>query len=107
MHEHPSELINGSELRAGMFVELELGWMAHPFPTNSFKITSERQIEVIRNLGLTQVRYLPSKSDLDNGQISVAPELLTQGARRAPSPWALGDDEASPQRLQRSNLLDV
>ena len=36
-----------SQLRIGMFVELELGWMAHPFPTGSFKISSEKQIEVM------------------------------------------------------------
>ena len=46
-----------------MFVELELGWMAHPFPTGSFRISSDKQIEEIRALGLAQVRYLPAKSD--------------------------------------------
>lgn len=46
-----------------MFVELELGWMAHPFPTGSFRISSDKQIETIRGLGLKQVRYLPAKSD--------------------------------------------
>jgi len=46
-----------------MYVELELGWMAHPFPTGSFKIASERQIETIKGLGLKQVRYVPAKSD--------------------------------------------
>jgi HD-GYP domain-containing protein (c-di-GMP phosphodiesterase class II) len=38
--------------------------MAHPFPTGSFKITSEKQIEVIRGLGCKQIRYIPAKSDL-------------------------------------------
>ena len=46
-----------------MFVELELGWMAHPFPTGSFRISSDKQIETIRGLGLKQVRYVPAKSD--------------------------------------------
>jgi len=55
--------IEVSQLRVGLFVELELGWMAHPFPTGSFKISSEKQIEVIRGLGLTRVRYHPHKSD--------------------------------------------
>jgi putative nucleotidyltransferase with HDIG domain len=63
MPNNPSELINVSELRTGMFVELELGWMAHPFPTGSFRISSEKQIETIRGLGLEQVRYVPAKSD--------------------------------------------
>ena len=43
-------------LRTGLFVSLDLGWLAHPFPTNSFKITSSKQIEVIRSLGVDRVR---------------------------------------------------
>ncbi len=50
-------------LRIGMFVELELGWMSHPFPKGSFKIATDKQIETIRGLGLTRVRYVPAKSD--------------------------------------------
>lgn len=60
---NPSELIDVAQLRVGMFVELELGWMAHPFPTSSFKISNEKQIETIRGLGRTKVRYIPGKSD--------------------------------------------
>ncbi len=40
------------QLRVGLYVELELGWMAHPFPKGSFKISPERQIDTIRKLGL-------------------------------------------------------
>lgn len=58
------ELIDVNSLRVGMYVELELGWLAHPFPTGSFKISSQQQIETIHGLGLKQVRYLPEKSDL-------------------------------------------
>ncbi len=63
MKSSDSELIDINELRVGLYVELELGWMSHPFPTGSFKITSPRQIETIRGLGLKQVRFVPSKSD--------------------------------------------
>ncbi len=51
------------ELRVGLFVDLELGWMSHPFPKGSFKITSARQIETLRSLGLSRVRYVPARSD--------------------------------------------
>ena len=53
-----------AELRIGVYVELDLGWMSHPFPKGSFKISSDKQIEIIRGLGLKKVRYLPEKSDL-------------------------------------------
>jgi putative nucleotidyltransferase with HDIG domain len=63
MNEAPSEFIDVNRLRIGMFIELEMGWMAHPFPSGSFKISSAKQLEVIRGLDLTQVRYVPAKSD--------------------------------------------
>lgn len=47
-----------------MFVQLDIGWMNHPFPTSSFRISSAQQIEVLRELGLQRVRYVPSKSVL-------------------------------------------
>ena len=52
------------ELRVGMFVHLDLGWMSHPFPLSSFRITSEDQLTTVRGLGLRQVRWVPEKSDL-------------------------------------------
>lgn len=52
------------ELRIGMFVHLDLGWMSHPFPLSSFRITSEDQIATIRGLGLQRLRWVPEKSEL-------------------------------------------
>jgi putative nucleotidyltransferase with HDIG domain len=51
------------DLRVGMFVHLEGGWMSHPFPLSSFRISSADQIETIRRLGLSQVRVSPDKSE--------------------------------------------
>ena len=52
-----------NQLRVGLYIELDVGWMAHPFPTGSFRITSPKQIEAIRALGLDRVRSIPSKSE--------------------------------------------
>ena len=32
--------VDADKLRIGLFVELDVGWMAHPFPTGSFKLVS-------------------------------------------------------------------
>lgn len=72
-----SEYIEPGQLRVGMFIELDLGWMAHPFPRSSFKITSEKQIETVRGLGLKLVRLIPGKSDaagLAAPSAGIAPE---------------------------------
>jgi putative nucleotidyltransferase with HDIG domain len=100
MQENPSELIDVSELRIGMFVELELGWMAHPFPTGSFRISSDKQIEAIRALGLKQVRYVPGKSDFGNKQT----EFEAPAARLARTK-ATAEDERL--RLQHSELIEI
>jgi putative nucleotidyltransferase with HDIG domain len=66
-----SNTINTSELRVGMFIHLDLGWMSHPFPLSSFKILSPEQIEVIRGLGKKTVRWVPEKSDsIDAGTLA-------------------------------------
>lgn len=56
--------VEPQDLRIGMFIHLDGGWMSHPFPLSSFKITSAEQIETIRSLGLKKVRWSPERSDL-------------------------------------------
>lgn len=63
MKSEDSVWIDVALLRVGHYVELDVGWMAHPFPTSSFKISTHKQVEVIRGLGREQVRYVPGKSD--------------------------------------------
>ena len=57
------DFVTPDQLYIGLYVELELGWLSHPFPTGSFKISSLRQIETIQGLGLKRVRYVPARSD--------------------------------------------
>lgn len=93
-----------NQLRIGMFVELELGWMAHPFPSGSFKISSEKQIDVIRSLGLTRVRYLPQKSDPAPDQLDApAGAVVADGAVTAAA--AADDQRAETLRRQHAALI--
>ena len=47
--------VEPQDLRVGMFIHLDGGWMSHPFPLSSFKISSAEQIDTIRSLGLRKV----------------------------------------------------
>lgn len=60
----PSVAVN--DLRVGMFIHLDIGWMRHPFPLSSFRIASAKQIEVIRGLGLERVRWAPDRSEVES-----------------------------------------
>lgn len=110
MSELQSEFIKIQQLQIGMFIELEMGWMSHPFPKGSFKITSDKQIAVIHGLGLTRVRYFPSKSDVT--QDSLLPEELdfVSGSDVGEAAEAARKDVAAEVlrlRLQKSNFLSA
>lgn len=108
MEEVASKVIAIEHLQTGMYVELELGWMAHPFPTGSFKITSERQIEIIRGLGLKQVRYVPAKSDPPASTV-VQPPLRATPGQASPDDVtpAQRAAEEQRQRKQRADALSA
>lgn len=58
-----AHFIHPDQLQIGLFIHLDLHWMAHPFTFGSFKIKSVDQIDTLKKLGLSQIRYSPTKSD--------------------------------------------
>lgn len=70
MAESTLEPIEVDRLRVGMYVHIEPQGAEHPFPLGSFLIKNETQLAQIRALGLKQVRYSPSRSE-----VSPLPEL--------------------------------
>ena len=89
------ELINVQALRVGMFVHLDGGWMSHPFPLSHFRIISDDQIATIRSLGLKQVRWDPSESQLPAANEDSATPAVDAGSRSA-GPAAPAADAAVP-----------
>ncbi len=66
-----SDTVAVEDLRVGMFVHLDLGWMAHPFALSSFRIESEDEIARIRALGLKRLRWSRERSRLAQVQDAV------------------------------------
>lgn len=85
-------LIDVSQLKVGMFIHLDLGWMAHPFPLSSFKLSSEEQLAILRRLGLKQVRWSPGKSDLQTDATPVPAPALPVAAQAAVDPQQAARD---------------
>ena len=110
MNEVQSEFINIHQLHVGMYIELEVGWMSHPFPTGSFKVSSMKQIEIIRGLGLARVRYFPGKSDQGPGSslagtsksLSASDRNLGEQVTQTPT-----EAEEVQLRKQRTDLLSA
>ncbi|MEF7615445.1 DUF3391 domain-containing protein [Aquincola sp. MAHUQ-54] len=95
--------IDVSELRIGMFVHLDLGWMSHPFPLSSFRISDTEQISTIRQLGLSRVRWSPERSDIA-GDAAVPAERPPDPAVPAPDATAADTPELAQRRLRRAAL---
>lgn len=94
-----ANVIAVEELRVGMFVQLEGGWLSHPFPLSAFKLSSPEQIDTLRQLGLSRVHWVPGKSDPPTDAGAAQPEALVG----VPS----GVDEAPPTgpEVQAQELL--
>ncbi|WP_157781870.1 DUF3391 domain-containing protein, partial [Rubrivivax gelatinosus] len=88
-----SQTIAVQDLRVGMYVHLDLGWMSHPFPLSSFRISSPEQIATIRSLGLQRLRWAPERSALDD-------ERPAEGSRVEATP-SVAPFETAEQRAAR------
>lgn len=102
-----TQFIEVSQLRVGMFIYLDVGWMDHPFPVSNFKISSQAQIDTIQSLGLERIRYAPAKSDEfnqdsghDTGNTNTAtpdPDELANKQKKA----RLAEQQASLQLCEK------
>src|SRR3982751_1920393 len=91
----PTDQIDVSDLRVGMYVHLDIGWMSHPFPLSSFRIATAAQLATIRSLGLRTVRWSPKQSDqLGAGPATTLPGPLPVRPGDAANDSALGDADA-------------
>ncbi|WP_407278333.1 HD domain-containing phosphohydrolase [Aromatoleum evansii] len=55
--------ISVDRLRPGVFISLvSLGWMGHPFLLNRFCLSSEKQIQALREMGITEIEWDPARS---------------------------------------------
>lgn len=92
-----------------MYIQLEVGWMHHPFPVNRFRIASDSQLRTLQGLGLEAIRYFPDRSE-------VAPPELAHGAIETPAsdasaeaalPVAEGASDAGPAARTQPELWQL
>jgi HD-GYP domain-containing protein (c-di-GMP phosphodiesterase class II) len=96
--------IHASALRIGMFVHLNVGWMSHPFPLSSFKLTSNEQIETIRSLGLTRLTWSPERSDVEQPVAEAATAGAAVGTADGAPDAAAAEEEEAPKPLDARQL---
>lgn len=100
-----SHYITPDQLRIGLYVHIDLGWMDHPFTFNNFKIKDEGQIAEIRKLKLTRLRYDPARSDCEPTPIAApvqaAEESKVTDNAPAPTPEEMLQEEKTRRQQQR------
>lgn len=104
MQKEVIESVDISQLRLGLYVVLDIGWLSHPFPTSSFKLTNPNQIDTLRSLGLKSVKVDWSRSDAveETGQAAaLTPLQAAQAAARAAAEQ-LAAEKAGRQAMERA-----
>jgi HD-GYP domain-containing protein (c-di-GMP phosphodiesterase class II) len=84
--------ISIEKLQVGIFIKLDHTWTEHPFIKNTFKITSDDDIALIKKHRLFKILYDPDQS---------APEALHALEATSPPPF----QESSP--VQQDSLLEA
>lgn len=55
--------LHATALRLGLYIKIEGSWFSHPFPTNSFKIESAKDLETLRGLTKVKLYFDPERSE--------------------------------------------
>ncbi|MEB0135364.1 DUF3391 domain-containing protein [Actimicrobium sp. CCC2.4] len=95
--------IGADQLRVGVYVCLDLGWLDHDFPLSSFKIRNADQIKAIAKLGLKKIRIDPSRSDVTPLPQKVVPVAVVAPVPPPPSPEQLL--QAAEREARRARIL--
>lgn len=85
--------IHIEQLRVGIFVRLDLKWSDHPFFFSRFKIKNEEQVQILKELGLEEITYVPAKSDCE--------PLPAQPGTGTPTPSMPDESAVECERLER------
>lgn len=105
MDNDESAFVDVKALKVGHFVVLDMGWLAHPFQSGSFKITSAKQIETIQGLGLKRVRVDLSKSDVHEPAAQLASIAVSDAKSQVPDVQQLAAAQAQLAQQRRSQAL--
>ena len=57
------EPITGENLRVGLHIKIEGSWLSHPFPTNTLKIRTSKELQALLELQQVKLLYDPELSD--------------------------------------------
>lgn len=92
------------KLIIGLMVDLELSWSQHPFLFSKFKISSNEDISVIKQLNLKEITVYPEQSDIQSGNQQQQTEPAEKAAEKAAEqPQALTEKKWQAKKSKMEN----
>ena len=107
MHSNQNNFIDISQLKVGLYVHLDLGWMDHPFTLSNFKVKDDDQIAIIKKTGIKKLRYDPLRSDCPPLPIKPSPmtsEPVATNSESLPADAEPAIDLAKAKNLRLKEL---
>ena len=103
------EIQQSQDLKLGLYVKLEGSWFSHPFPTNTFKIKSASDLEILQNLKKVRILYDPERSDSESAQDVQfeEPTIEQDGSFEEPSSSDLQDSPNSKPPIEEAALSEI
>jgi HD-GYP domain-containing protein (c-di-GMP phosphodiesterase class II) len=76
--------IKNHELRKGLYVRLNGSWFSHPFPTNTFKIRTKKELHILQKLNKVEILFDPERSDPEGVDEELLEEISEPSAEEVP-----------------------
>jgi HD-GYP domain-containing protein (c-di-GMP phosphodiesterase class II) len=95
----PWEPIEIDQLRIGQYIKINHRWFDHPFVRRMFQITSEREIQTIRDVALTRIFVDRKRSVADPAK----PEEAAPAAAAAP----IAPEEPDPEQKKAAEAASI
>ena len=104
------EIQQSQDLKLGLYVKLEGSWFSHPFPTNTFKIKSTSDLEILQNLKKVRILYDPERSESDSSNDGPMEEPTIDPIDSFEEPTTVQQTEApsdTPPPIEESALSEI
>jgi HD-GYP domain-containing protein (c-di-GMP phosphodiesterase class II) len=103
-NQDPWEPIEIAHLRIGHYIKINHRWFDHPFVRRMFQISSEREIQTIRDVELTRIFVDQKRSAPDPSRPAEAAPEVPQAAPEEPDPEQKKAAETAAIKAEREAL---
>lgn len=94
------------DLQVGHYIHLPVGWTSHPFLLNSFQLKEQKQLAILKQLGLTEICVDLDRSDLSLLDLFSAPDTDTDHFGNTETPDKITTNTESEEIERKKQELE-